>query len=156
MKKIFTLSLLLLTFGAMAQKKPHHGEMQKAHRELSPEQRATIQSKKMVLALDLTNRQQEEVEALLKKRFETRKKIRASHREVAKDSSKRLNSEERYNRMNTYLDQEIAFQQEMKNILSDSQFDQWKKRHGAKKRAHHHKMGKQRRQRQKMNKPDQG
>ena len=133
MKKILTLSLLLLAVGAMAQHFPHRGGM---HKELSPEQRATLQSKKMVLALALDAQQQKQVESLLKDRFETRAKMRNSHREAARDSSKRLSPEERYSRMNTHLDQEIAFQNEMKNILNESQFDQWRKRHNAKKRGH--------------------
>lgn len=136
MKRLLTLSLLLLAFGALAQKSPHRGEMQKAHKELSPEQRATLQSKKMVLALDLDARQQKQVESLLKERFETRAKMRDAHREVDRDSSKRLTPEERYTRMNAHLDREIAFQSEMKNILTESQFDQWKKRYHAKKRGH--------------------
>ena len=155
MKKIFTLSLLLLTFGAMAQQRPHHRQTQKALKELSPEQRATLQSKKMVLALDLDSRQQQQVETLLNKRFETQEKIRATHRKTAADSSKRLNAEERYIRMNAHLDREIAFQQEMKNILTESQFEHWKKRHSAKKRAHQ-KRRKQHRQRKGMHKPNQG
>ena len=155
MKKILTLSLLLLTIGAMAQQRPHNRQTQKALKELSPEQRATLQSKKMVLALDLDTRQQQQVETLLKKRFETREKIRATHRETATDSSRRLDPEQRYNRMNAHLDREIAFQQEMKNILTESQFEHWKKRHDAKSRAHH-KQRKQHRQRKGMHKPDQG
>lgn len=135
MKKILTLSLLLLSFGATAQQRGHHRQAQKALKELSPEQRATLQSKKMVLALDLDTRQQQQVQSLLKERFETREKMRATQRESATDSSKRPTPEERYARMNSHLDREIAFQQEMKNILSETQFDQWKKSHGAKKRA---------------------
>lgn len=155
MRKILTISLLLMTLGAMAQQRPHRGQMQKAHKELSPEQRATLQSKKMVLALDLDTRQQQQVETLLKKRFETREKMRATHRKTAADSSNRLSAEERYTRMNARLDQDIAFQQEMKNILTEPQFDQWKKRHDAKRRAHH-KQRKQTRQRKGMQKPDRG
>jgi len=155
MRKILTLSLLLMTFGVMAQQKAHHGQMQKALKELSPEQRATLQSKKMVLALDLDTRQQQQVQTLLKKRFETRQKMRATHRETALDSSKRHTAEERYTFMNARLDQEIAFQQEMKNILTEPQFEQWKKRHDAKRHAQH-KQRRQHRQRKGMQKSDQG
>jgi hypothetical protein len=153
MKKILTLTLLLFTFGAMAQQRGHHRQSQKALKELSPQQRATLQAKKMVLALDLDTRQQQQVETLLKKRFETREKTRAAHRATASDSSKGLTAEQRYSRMNARLDREIAFQQEMKNILTETQFEDWKKRHGAKKRAHH-KRQKQYRQRKAMHKPD--
>jgi hypothetical protein len=145
MKKIFTFILLLLTFGVLAQKNPHRGEMGKAHKDLSPEQRATLQSKKMVLALDLDTGQQKQVESLLKDRFETRAKMRDAHRETDRDSSERLSPGERFARMNTRLDQEIAFQKEMKNILNESQFDQWKKRRHGKKRGHQ-KWGKEHRQ----------
>ena len=145
MKKIFTFILLLLAFGALAQKNPHRGEMHRAHKDLSPEQRASLQSKKMVLALDLDAGQQKQVESLLKDRFETRSKMRDAHRESARDSSKRLSPEERYTLMNTRLDQEIAFQKEMKNILNESQFDRWKKSRRWKKRGHQ-KWGKEHRQ----------
>jgi hypothetical protein len=144
-----------MTFGAMAQQRAHQGQMQKALKELSPEQRATLQSKKMVLALDLDSRQQQQVKTLLKKRFETTEKMRAAHRKTAADSSKRLTAEERYTFMNVRLDQEIAFQQQMKDILTEPQFEQWRKWHSAKKRAHH-KQRKHHRQRKGMPKPDQG
>ena len=145
MKKILTFILLLLTFGALAQKKPHRGEMHLAHEDLSPEQRASLQSKKMVLALDLDAGQQKQVESLLKDRFATRAKMNDAHRETARDSSRRLSPEERYALMNTRLEQEIAFQQEMKNILNESQFDQWIKRRRGKKQGHQ-KWGKEDRQ----------
>ena len=152
MKKILTLGLLLLTVGAMAQNSPRRGEMHKAHKELSPEQRAILQSKKMVLALELDAQQQKQVESLLKERFETRAKMRASHREAARDSSNRRSPEERFTLMNAHLDQEIAFQNQMKNILNESQFDQWKKRHNAKKRGHQQRR-KEHRQGKAMHKP---
>ena len=155
MKKILSFSLLLMTLGAMAQQRPHHRQTQKAFKELSPEQRATLQSKKMVLALDLDTRQQQQVESLLKKRFETREKMRAAHRETAADSSKPLTADQRYTWMNAHLDREIAFQQEMKNILTEPQFEHWKKRHGAKKRAHQ-KRRKQYRQHKGKHKPVHG
>ena len=136
MKKILTFSMLLMALGAMAQGNPHRGEIHKTDKELTPEQRAILQSKKMVLALDLDAQQQKRVESLLKEQFETRAKIRGARREVSRDSSKRPSPEERYARMNAHLDQEIAFQNEMKNILNESQFEQWKKRHHAKKRGH--------------------
>jgi hypothetical protein len=136
MKEILALGMLLLTTGAMAQRNPHQGEMHKAYKELTSEQRATLLSKKMVLALDLNTQQQKQVESLLKERFESRAKMRNAHREAVRDSSKRLSPEERYTRMNAHLDQEIAFQTEMKNILNESQFEMWKKRHNAKKMGH--------------------
>ena len=154
MKKIFTLSMLLLALGAMAQRNPHRGEMHKAHKELTPEQRATLQSKKMVLVLDLDAQQQKRVESLLRERFETRVKMRDAHRETSRDSSKRLSPEERFKRMNAHLDQEIAFQNEMKNILNESQFEQWKNRQHAKKQGHQ-KKGKKHRQNKGMHKPHQ-
>ncbi len=153
MKKILTLGLVLLTFGAMAQQKPHRGEMRKAHSELSPEQRATLQSKKMALALELDTRQQNQVASLLKQRFEKRDEVRANRQAKAGDSTKRPSPEERYNRMNSRLDQELAFQGEMKKILTESQFEKWRKMHGTKKRMHQ-KSQKQKRQRKRMHKQE--
>lgn len=147
MKRILTLGLLLATIGVTAQHRAHQRHPQKALKELSPEQRATLQSKKMVLALDLDTRQQQQVATLLKKRFETREKMRAAHREAEGDSAKRLTSEVRYARMNARLDREIAFQQEMKNILTEAQFQDWKHRHKAKRRAHWNKQQQRRPQR---------
>jgi hypothetical protein len=136
MKKLLTLCMILLASGVIAQRNPHRGEMHKVQKELTPEQRATLQSKKMVLALELDAQQQRQVESLLKARFETRSKMRDARRETARDSTKRLSPEERFARMNALLDREIAFQNEMKNILNESQFEQWKKRHNANKRDH--------------------
>ena len=79
------------------------------HPKLSAEQQAELQTKHMTLQLDLSENQQQELFAFNKK-----------------------NAEER-------LDAQIAYQSELKKILSDTQFETWQKtkkqkKHQAKKR----------------------
>jgi hypothetical protein len=130
MKKICTLSLVFLTLGAFAQ---HRGKMQQALQELTPGQQATLQSKRMALALELDIPQQEAVQRLLESRFEASAQRRENHRRAEQDSS--LTPEARYQRMEARLDRELAFRQDLKDILTEDQYAQWKT-HQAGKRTH--------------------
>ncbi|MCK0157937.1 hypothetical protein MWU65_12140 [Cellulophaga sp. F20128] len=155
MKKItFIMAVMLGIFMSSAQEhsKEYKERNQKEHRKsnpdglkmrkahmanFSPEQLATLQTKKMTLALDLTAAQQSKVqklnEANAKLRQEKIKEFKA------KKEDTQLSSEERYKRASSILDHKIAQKQEMKKILSEDQYDTWLKQnkgreHGAKKR----------------------
>lgn len=128
--------MLLIGFGATAQQRPHqrHGNHQ-FHQDFTPEQQASLQSRKMTLALALDATQQELVESLLSRHFQERIKQRASRTGQA-DTLSRQDPEVRYKRLSQRLDQKIAFQRELKEILSPSQFDQWQQQRLARK-SHH-------------------
>ncbi|MGB7395962.1 MAG: hypothetical protein WA913_16370 [Pricia sp.] len=136
MKKVIVVLLCMAGMTGMAQKEErHNGErhQEKKHRstaasELSPEQLATLKTKKMVLALDLNEVQQKELQAL---NFENTK-IRKTERDerqakIESGEFKRPTADERYAIQNERLDRMIAQRTEMKEILSQEQYDQWMK-----------------------------
>ncbi len=139
MKITKMLVAVALSVGAMAfaQRDGHRGQRGEFYQDLTVEQMATLKTKKMTLALDLSKKQQEAIfefnlanAELRKEKMEERK----AKREAGERS--RPTAEERYSMENARLDQMIAQQQELKKILTDEQFDQWKKMK-MHKHAHH-------------------
>lgn len=97
-------------------------QAQNTKRDRSPEQVASIQSKKMTLALDLDATQQARVEQLLL----VNAKERQTHKMNKKDRVQ-LNDLEKLTRMETMLDKRIAVKREMKSILNADQYKSWEK-----------------------------
>lgn len=133
MKKSILILVLFIGFNSFAQK----GE----RKNLTPEQHATLSTKKMVLALDLNESQQTKIYNLnlenaknRKAKMEEFKKLRES------GETKKLSSEDRYNRESAMLDQKIAQKEKMKAILSKEQFEKWEK-------MKHHQRGKNKKNR---------
>ena len=127
MKKVIIAVLLLAGFTTMAQKgergtRDGRGGMQ----DLSSEQMATLQTKKMTLVLDLTQNQQEQVKSLQLEKAK-RRKVKMEERKAQKEAGevKKPTSEERFNMENERLDLQIAQKAEMKKILSDEQYEKW-------------------------------
>ncbi len=135
------LSVLFVTLGAMAQERtPHEG---KRHaKDLSPEQLATLHTKKMTLHLDLTDAQQKHVQALHLEKAKNRKQ-KMEERQKSGDTEERnnLSPDERYARKSQRLDDQIAEKAKMRAILDDSQYQRWEKmvlyKHKRRKGEHH-------------------
>jgi hypothetical protein len=130
MKNVKTLvAVALLTSAvAFAQKDGHRGQRGEFHKDLSVEQLATLQTKKMTLALDLSEKQQQEILEFNIANVEFRKaKLAERETRRASEERSRPSADERYAMENAKLDHMIAQQQELKKILNDEQFDQWKK-----------------------------
>lgn len=111
MRKLVVALIVLITFSTQAQKKM----------DLTAEQAATLKTKEMTLRLELNEQQQKKVYAIVKERAEKRE----SMREEKKDR-KVMTQEQRYEAKLVRLDSQIEMQGEMKNILNEKQFDQWK------------------------------
>lgn len=146
MRKLVVIAIALVSIQAFAQS--HKGEQRKGeHREnihklndFSPEQIATLKTKKMTLHLDLSEAQQRDIQKInivnaekRKTKMETRKKMKES------GSIEKPSTEEQFNMMNERLDKQIANKKQMQAILSKQQFEKFEK--GAK-----HKRMKQRKQ----------
>ena len=101
--------------------------------DLSPEQLARIQSKKMTLALDLSEAQRLQVEKIQLNEIIFRQKMK-QQRKASKDNGNTLNKQRRVEAMGLMLDRKIALQNQMRSTLSEDQFQKWKKlqkrRHG--------------------------
>lgn len=129
MKKIVVVLVLLTTTLSFAQER-QRGERprQNYFEDLSAEQIATLHTKKMALALDLTNDQVKKVQKINLENAEQRKAHiaeRKANRENA--DAKRPTAEERYEFENARLDRQLAVQKQMQDILSDEQYQKWKK-----------------------------
>lgn len=92
---------------------------------LKPEQRAELQAKKMTLALDLNEKQQQDVQKLLIEKGKQRAEFRRQH--MADRHAKKLSADERFAMKSKMLDDRIAMRTEMKKILSPEQFSKLEK-----------------------------
>ncbi|AXG72866.1 hypothetical protein DVK85_00915 [Flavobacterium arcticum] len=93
-------------------------------KKLTPEQRVELQTKKMTLELDLTEKQQKEVKQLLTKKSNDREEL-MEERKAKKEEGERLTSDERFAMQSTMLDEKIAMKKEMKKILTPEQFEKF-------------------------------
>ena len=149
MKKIVIVLIALITFQANAQHKEegrHDSKKERFHKmkDVSPEDMAQLYTKKLTLALDLTEAQQKKINAMSLKQAKA-KKAKMEARMKAKEAAKKRSQEERLKAMNERLDAQIAHKKEMKAILNAEQYEKWermqaKRQHAGKKR----KMGKRR------------
>jgi|SRR5690606_17690213 len=101
-----------------------HGK--ERHTQFTPEQSAELQAKKMTLALDLTEKQQND----LQKVFTERNKKAEQFKTQAKnnrEAGKKLTRDEKFAMQNRMLDEKIAMKAEMKKILNAEQYAKWEK-----------------------------
>tara|TARA_R110000764_G_scaffold40071_11_gene89569 strand:- start:4 stop:459 length:456 start_codon:yes stop_codon:yes gene_type:complete len=138
MKKLVMAILIMAGITASAQdhnKKGNRGDM----KDFTPEQIATIQTKKMTLALDLNDSQQAKIKQILTEDAKTRK-AKMTERKASKEEGKKVvTADEKYAMANERLDHEIARKKEMKSILNDDQFEKWEKMSNRKKMRGHNK-----------------
>lgn len=149
MRKLILVALLLSGITALAQDQDRK-ERREHMQNLSPEQMATLQTKRMTLALDLTDAQQSKVKNLFVKNAEERKAKMDAYKSK-KESGAKLTDDEKFAMQNERLDKEIAHKKEMKSILNDEQYTKWKKmrhRKGMHKKGMH-KKGKESKRREK-------
>lgn len=128
MRKLVFSLIVLMTFSTQAQKKM----------DLTPQQAATLHTKEMTLHLELTEQQQKQVYAVAEEGAKQREAMKAKRKE-----KKEMSSEQRYEAKLARLDRQIEMQGKMKNILNESQFDQWKEGMQKWEKAMHKKMNKQ-------------
>lgn len=123
MKKLASIFVFVLaiTFTTQAQKKRDH---KRPH--LTVEQQTELTVKKMTLALDLSDRQQNQVKPLIAEKMAERKAF-MEKRTAARKAKKRPTSDEIYAVKSNMLDNEIAMKNSMKDILNKEQFEQLKK-----------------------------
>jgi protein CpxP len=101
-----------------------HEKMQREH--LTPQQRAELKSKQLTLKLDLSDKQQKDVEKLLLG-AETKKEATIAKRIEAKNAGVKPTQEERLAMRNAMLDDRIAMKRDLKKILSAEQYFKFEK-----------------------------
>lgn len=127
MKKVIVVIMLLASFTAFAQRGGHKGKKQQFAKDLTVEQIATLKTKKMTLALDLSKTQQKQIMDLTIVRLEERKAKMEERKEQSETSKpEKPSSEERFEMINSRLDKQLAHQEQMKQILNNEQYKLWK------------------------------
>jgi len=126
MKKVIVVLFCMASMTAMAQK--GEGQQRDGMHQMTPEQTATLKTKKMTLALDLTDAQQKQIQTLNLENAKTRKAEREKRKAQQENGeSKKPTSDERYAMKNERLDRMIAQKTEIKEILSQEQYAKWEK-----------------------------
>lgn len=118
MKKLALAAIAFIGLAVQAQ------ERKMERQELTPEQRVELQVKKMTLDLDLNDKQQKDVKALLTAQHKKMEEAKAK-RQATKTENKKPTSEERYAMKSKMLDEQIAFKADMKKILTEKQMEKW-------------------------------
>ncbi|PNW29835.1 hypothetical protein [Formosa algae] len=131
MKKLIVLALAFISLNAFAQGKKSRDnqngdkkEMRMQRADFTPEQQATLQTKKMTLDLDLSESQQKEVYTLNLNQAKERLANREAFKE-AKDAGQKPTEQERYDNMIARLDSQIFMKNKMKSILKSEQYAMW-------------------------------
>lgn len=131
MKKILIIALALVSLQAIAQEKKgkqNKGERGQEMMNLSAEDIATNQTKKMTLFLDLNKSQQAKIQKINLENATKRKEMMAE-RKAQKESgeAKKPTPEQRLKMENARLDNKIAMKAKMKDILNEEQYTKWEK-----------------------------
>lgn len=123
MKKLVSIILLVFVFNltTQAQKKGKRDRI-----KMTTEQHTNLAVKKMTLALDLSEKQQNQITPLIKAQAEERKAAMEKRMEL-REEKKRPTADEMYAMQSKRLDNQIAFKNRMKNILDKNQFEKFQK-----------------------------
>ena len=122
MKNIVILFVLMLLFSSAIN--AQNRSVKKV--SFTPEQQATLKSKKMALSFDLDKNQEKSIYKMALKNAEERKVLRNESR-LRKQNGETLTQEDRFRFENTRLDRQLEHKKEMKNILTEKQFEKWDK-----------------------------
>lgn len=126
MKKLILLVVLMAGITAIAQKPERERGNRGDMKDMSPEQMATLQTKQMTLALDLTDDQQKQIQSLnLENAMARAEKMKEMKAKKESGEAMKFTSEERYAMQTARLDQQIAQKEKMKKILNTEQYGKW-------------------------------
>ena len=125
MKKLVIAILVMAGISAVAQDKDMMGKRE-AMKNLTPEQVATLQTKKMTLVLDLNESQQAKMKSILTADATTHK-AKMEALEIRKEEGVKMTADEKFSIQNERLDHQIARKNEMKSLLTEDQYAKWEK-----------------------------
>ena len=129
MKKLIIIALAFIGLQATAQRKeggPRNHDRGEKMMNLTANEIATLQTKKMTLALDLDEGQQNKIYTINLDNA-TKRKAMMEERKAKKEAgtAEKPTKEERLKMMNDMLDHKIAEKAKMKKILNDEQYTKW-------------------------------
>jgi len=132
MKKIIVIAIALIAMQSIAQQQgtPRANNPERGQRmnNLTPDEMAELQTKKMTLNLDLNASQQKEVYKLNLENATQRKTMMETYKaNKASGSMGKPSKEDRLKMTNAKLDHQIAMKGKMKSILNADQYSKWEK-----------------------------
>lgn len=122
MKKIISIILLSFTMISFAQ---HRDDVKERKMKLTTEQQAILRTKQMVLELDLNTSQQKQLLSLNQKQAQQKEKI-MTQRKAMRASEEKPSQDAIFKMKEEMMDQRIALQTEVKKILNEQQYEQWR------------------------------
>lgn len=127
MKKVLFLITLISSIIVSAQPGPDHakhrkGDQREQMKDLTPEQRAELRTKKMTLHLDLTEAQQKEVHQLSKAWEQKRENLQKEMK-----SGNDLTKDQKFEHKSKMLDEEIEMKRQLKSVLTEEQYAKFEK-----------------------------
>lgn len=122
MQNIIIILFMVFTVSAFAQQRETGRKDRATMVKMSPEERAEISSKKIALALNLSEAQRREIKNLHLEQANEKVAKRAEMRKTAKE-----NKTKRIARMNKNFDKRLGHHEKMKEILTEEQYAKWKK-----------------------------
>ncbi|MDX1472346.1 MAG: hypothetical protein R3213_12675 [Flavobacteriaceae bacterium] len=136
MKKLALCLLSLFMLQMNAQNKSEDRKEIKRPRseskmQMTPEETASLQSKRMTLQLDLNDNQQAKVKDLLLEEAQIRQSMREEHKKFIEENKSNqgenteLRKEKRLEMMNARLDRQIKMKAKIKEILNPVQYEKW-------------------------------
>ena len=133
MKKLCIIAIAFITLQATAQdQKPAltKSKVERVKSDMTPEEIAQIQTKKMTLELDLNESQQKQVNALLLEEARNRAEKKEAYNKIKdnEEAKAALTKEDSVKMMNERLDNQIAMKAKMKNILNADQYAKWEQK----------------------------
>jgi len=125
MKSLFIAIFALFSLTVCAQQNrqgKQRGKDRIEQTDLNPEQQASLRSKKMTLALDLSDAQEKKVYQL-----ELAKAKERMARREAGQKGKERDQADKFKRQEERLERQISFKRSLKEILTDEQMIKWEK-----------------------------
>ena len=128
MKRLAVVLVMLMSIGMIAQRNDGQRMGKGQKMDMTAEEMATLQTKQMTLALDLSEAQQDKVYEITLENAQFRK-AKWDEIKALKESGEweKPTSEERFEMENERLDRQIAMQGKMKKVLDKEQYETWQK-----------------------------
>ena len=128
MKQLLVMILAFFTLCGYAQEtdEPAKKRSERSHhlKDMTPEQIATLKTKRMTLDLDLDEKQRDEIYKMHLEEAQSKKAKADEFRNSGKKRSE-ITNDERYQGMNDRLDKQIEHKQKMRSVLNEDQFQKW-------------------------------
>lgn len=127
MKHLLLIAIAFVTIQTNAQ--DHKKDQQRNHiemmKKLSPEDRASIRTKRMTLELDLNAAQQTQVKKILLQEATEKQQNIESRQNTKKGERKEVTQEDYVKHINNKLDHKIEMKSKMKKVLTPEQYKKW-------------------------------